>query len=85
MYKDLKIENLLMMDKKCDFEFKIANFRVASKYVEEVLTLWCGSFGYIVPVILKNWPYGFKKNIVSIGIILYIILLEHSPFNGKQP
>ena len=74
-----------MMDKECDFEFKIADFGLASKCNEENLSLRCGSPGYVAPEVLKNRLYGTKVDIFSLGIILYIILSSRSPFNGKQP
>ena len=83
VHRDLKPENLLMMDRECDFDFKIADFGLASKCIEENLTLRCGSPGYVAPEILKNCPYGFKVDIFSLGILLYIILSGRSPFNGK--
>ena len=75
----------MMMDRECDFDFKIADFGLASKCIEEGLTLRCGSPGYVAPEILKNRPYGFKVDLYSLGILLYILLSGRSPFNGKQP
>ena len=43
-----------MLSTSNDFEFKLGDFGLASKYDGENLTLKCGSPGYVAPEILKN-------------------------------
>ena len=84
IHRDLKPENILMTRLDCDYEFKIADFGLASECKEEQL-LRCGSPGYVAPEILKKMNYGKKVDIFSAGIILYVILSSRAPFFGKTP
>lgn len=83
VHRDLKPENLLLLSKHNGYEFKVADFGLAAKVKTETLTLRCGSPGYVAPEILKNKQYGYKVDVFSLGVILYIILSGRTPFKGK--
>ncbi|CAG9327732.1 unnamed protein product [Blepharisma stoltei] len=83
IHRDLKPENILMMDKENDVDFKIADFGLATTSSKD-LTSRCGSPGYAAPELLWKTPYGFKVDIFSIGVILYVLLTGRAPFYGRN-
>lgn len=54
VHRDIKPENLMLLTCENDFEVKIADFGLATKYEGDNLHLRCGSPGYLAPEILKN-------------------------------
>ena len=44
----------MLTSSKLDFEFKLADFGLASKFKGDNMNLRCGSPGYVAPEILKN-------------------------------
>ena len=44
----------MMTTNSNDYEFKLADFGLASKYDGDNMSLKCGSPGYVAPEILKN-------------------------------
>jgi serine/threonine protein kinase len=85
VHRDLKPENILMTSETDDTVFQIADFGLATFISNEVLSLRCGSPGYVAPEILKNKSYGTKVDIFSAGIVMYILLSGRAPFPGRAP
>ena len=79
IHRDLKLENILMTSKSCDFEFKLADFGL-SCYTKKLSRLRSGSPGYIAPEILSGNSYSNKADVFSAGVIIYILLTGKSPF-----
>lgn len=52
---------------------KIVDFGLSSSTKEGMLTMRCGSPGYVAPEVLNDNGYGCKVDIFSAGIILYIL------------
>jgi len=70
----LKPENLILASKENDCKLKIADFGLATYMKKgEILTLRCGSPGYVSPELLDDRGYNCKADIFSIGVILYIL------------
>mmetsp|Transcript_32030 Transcript_32030/g.31739 ORF Transcript_32030/g.31739 Transcript_32030/m.31739 type:complete len:264 (-) Transcript_32030:151-942(-) len=83
VHRDLKLENILLVSEENDYDFKLADFGLATN-VTEGLHLRCGSPGYIAPEILRKCNYGTKVDVFSAGIILYILLCGKMPFPGNS-
>lgn len=74
VHRDLKPENILLEEGEDGLEFKIADFGLAAECPsDEVMTLRCGSPGYVAPEILEKQSYDSKVDIFSAGVIMYIL------------
>ena len=61
---------------------KIVNFEISTKYIKEVpLTEKIGTPYYIAPEVLER-RYGPKCDVWSCGVIAYVCLYGHAPFEG---
>ncbi|CAG9331416.1 unnamed protein product [Blepharisma stoltei] len=83
VHRDIKLENILMVSNENDYDFKLADFGLASK-LGEGLTQICGSPGYIAPEILNRFSYGTKADVFSAGAVIYILLSGSMPFYGRE-
>ena len=79
-HRDLKPENILLTDSKV---LKIIDFGLSALYTKnELLTTQCGSPCYAPPEMIQGKSYrGLPSDIWSSGIILYLMLTGHLPFN----
>ena len=96
VHRDLKMENVLFLDKDEKLDIKIIDFGLSqySKYQlvklsdllseEMTVTMYetVGTPHYISPEVLKG-KYNQKCDIWSAGVILYAMLSGTFPFNGK--
>ena len=81
VHRDLKPENLILAYKDNDYDLRIADFGLASFVKEgELLTLRCGSPGYVAPEILEDVGYGVQSDIFSAGVILHVLLTGRTAF-----
>jgi serine/threonine protein kinase len=87
-YRDLKPENILYQSPADDAPLKIADFGLATLIrPNQLMTVACGTPGYVAPEILRGIAYGREVDIWSIGVILYILLCGFPPFyddNNKK-
>lgn len=87
-HRDLKPENILMKDKN-SWEIKITDFGL-SRLLEcdqDMLTTMCGTPLFLAPEVLtskKRGGYGFEVDYWSMGVILYLMLVGHPPYNEKE-
>mmetsp|Transcript_10911 Transcript_10911/g.16478 ORF Transcript_10911/g.16478 Transcript_10911/m.16478 type:complete len:599 (+) Transcript_10911:44-1840(+) len=87
-HRDLKPENILLADKN-SWDIKITDFGL-SRLLEcdqETLTTMCGTPLFLAPEVLsskKRGGYGFEVDYWSIGVILYLMLVGHPPYNEKE-
>jgi calcium/calmodulin-dependent protein kinase I len=80
VHRDLKPENLLLTDKSDTYQVKIIDFGLA-KQSKELMSMPCGTPGYVAPEILKRRKYHKEVDIWSLGVITYILLCGFPPFH----
>ena len=86
-HRDLKPENLLV-DKS--FALKVADLGLSSSAVDsegkiKELYTKVGTPGYMAPEVLAGLPYdGFKADIWSAGVILFIMIGGFPPFHAAR-
>lgn len=85
VHRDLKPENLLYHeDPDGEITIKIADFGLSAVVDHNsLLTVACGSPGYVAPEILLQRPYDEAVDAWSAGVILYILLSGLTPFAGE--
>lgn len=62
----------------------IIDFGLADFWNQEgdYLFVRCGTPGYVAPEVLHDLKYGFKVDVYSLGLILYLILTGDEPFSA---
>ena len=84
LHRDLKLENILMVSKINDFEFKLADFGLAC-YLDKETNTRSGSPGYLAPELFQRAGRCTPKaDMFSFGIIVYTLLTGVSPFRGNS-
>jgi len=82
VHRDLKLENVMFVDKTGN-DCKLIDFGFAEKINYEKLESRAGTPGFLPPELFKLGPYTEKGDIFSLGIILYCLISGYSPFKGK--
>uniref|UniRef100_A0A7S2UW55 non-specific serine/threonine protein kinase n=1 Tax=Fibrocapsa japonica TaxID=94617 RepID=A0A7S2UW55_9STRA len=81
-HRDIKPENLFLDD---SFQLKVADFGL-SAMTDHLLKTECGTRSYMAPEILGNQRYdGKKADIWSAGVVLFIMMTGHPPFQIALP
>jgi len=88
MHRDLKPENLLFRGTGKNSEIVIADFGLAANVdAEQHLFVRCGTPGYVAPEVINIVDMKTKTDpicdVFSAGIIMHMLLLGRSVFNGK--
>ena len=82
-HRDLKPENVLFKDKNEDSDIKLVDFGLSKTFGScEKCTEPYGTICYVAPEILLQQPYDKKVDCWSLGIILYLMLARHLPFDS---
>ena len=82
VHRDLKLENILVSDRQ---KVKIIDFGFGIRTKADVnLKIFCGTSAYMSPEIVRKSEYnGFKADIWSLGVVLYVLLTGKFPFKAK--
>ena len=83
VHRDIKLENILMVDEESDGEILLIDFGLCCEVDGAMLTQQSGSPGYMAPEIIAGLHYGVKVDIFGAGIILYILLTGTPPYPGN--
>ena len=78
IHRDLKLENILLIDKKNNYKIKLVDFGLAA-FIDDIdIFKHCGTPGYVAPEVLRDKDYGTKVDVFSIGVILFSLYLTNS-------
>lgn len=83
IHRDLKLRNLFLTDK---MELKIGDFGLATQlqFLGDKRHTVCGTPNYIAPEIIAKAGHSFEVDVWALGIILYTVLVGHSPFGTPE-
>ncbi len=86
MHRDLKLNNLLLSSKGAGAVVKLADFGLARQLRgAEYAKTFCGTPLYMAPEVLAGEEYDLKADLWSIGVLLYLFLTGHFPFQAATP
>jgi len=80
VHRDLKPENLLVDEYNV---VKLGDFGWCVEMALGNRVTFCGTYEYMAPEILKEKPYNQSIDIWSLGILLYELLHNYSPFSVR--
>lgn len=84
-HRDLKPENILMLEKGDNPQVKIVDFGLSRTFGPgETCKEPYGTLCYVAPEILMQQPYDKSVDCWSLGIILYLLLGRHLPFDSQD-
>lgn len=82
VHRDLKLDNILMVDADDDTKIFVCDFGLAIEVTGAFLHNKVGTPGYMAPEVIHGPHYGTKIDVFSCGLILYMLLSGISPFPG---
>jgi len=85
VHRDIKLDNILMTDDTAESDVKLVDFGL-SKMIgpNENCTEPFGTFGYAAPEVLQGKPYNKAVDIWGLGVVLFILLVGHAPFEEES-
>ena len=81
IHRDIKPENILIDENNA---LKLCDFGWAKELNVNKRATFCGTMEYIAPEIVGSEMYDFSVDIWSLGILLYELIMGHSPFRSKS-
>ena len=84
-HRDLKPENILMVDNSDNSQIKLVDFGLSKTFGHgETCNEPFGTLCYVAPEILLQKPYDKSVDCWSFGIIIYLMLSRHLPFDSND-
>ena len=71
IHRDLKLENIILTNKSCNYKIKLADFGLSTSVDNIDLFRHCGTPGYVAPEVLLDKEYTTKADIFSTGVICF--------------
>lgn len=83
VHRDLKAENLLL-DRNNNI--RLIDFGLSNAFSDQspCLKTACGSCPYIPPEMIKEQAYTASVDVWSVGVLLYLLVVGHFPFEGED-
>ena len=81
IHRDIKPENILIGDND---KVKLCDFGWAKELTVNNRSTFCGTVEYMAPEIVGSELYDFSVDVWSLGILLYELLMGHSPFKSEK-
>lgn len=93
-HRDLKLENLIIVNPDVSTKVKIVDFGLAKSLVDDHFKTICGTPLYLAPEVItptgyrgpdmRTSTYGLKCDEWACGVILYMLLSGHPPFHSTS-
>ena len=84
-HRDLKPENILMANQGSDSHIKLVDFGLSKTFGPgETCTEPFGTLCYVAPEILLQKPYDRSVDCWSFGVMIYLMLSRHLPFDSSD-
>lgn len=81
-HRDIKPQNFLVFERDPSILIQLADFGFAKKFqINEKGKEYIGTLSYSAPEIHNKQPYTESVDIWSIGITMFVLLVNRSPFN----
>ena len=81
IHRDIKPENILFGENNL---LKLCDFGWAKELILNNRNTFCGTMEYMAPEIVGSENYDFAVDVWSLGILLYELIMGHSPFRSKK-
>ena len=83
-HRDIKLDNLLLVEKDCDKTVKLADFGFAKKCkMNNCLHTMLGTPNYMAPEIFRGVAYDKRCDNWSMGVVVFAVLGGYYPFDGE--
>jgi len=84
-HRDIKAENFMLADDSPNPLIKMIDFGMACRFEDDVfMTELCGSPHYLSPELIGH-RYTCLSDIWAFGVLLYLLMYGHYPFDAKHP
>ena len=81
IHRDIKPENILIGENGV---LKLCDFGWAKEITVNNRSTFCGTIEYMAPEIVGSEKYDFGVDVWSLGVLLYELLMGHSPFKSNK-
>lgn len=84
-HRDIKAENFMFSESSLTSPVKMIDFGMACTFEEgKPLTELCGSPHYLAPELIGQ-RYNQRADVWAFGVLLYLIMYGHYPYDAKHP